>query len=880
MPKAVTVVDSGGLPVVDATPESGTPSTNPTNLGTPVTPVDSGGLPVTIVESLGKPVVFVTEDLAEYRRGGASVLPDFAYEAETEILAASFSTPPTRRRKGTMNWAIKTLDEAGVWPKIVRFYKVGADEDASLTDWKTGTKATKVGSPTHTANTTWAAASGGYIRTGIYLDDLSPSSCGIFLHGTGTGTGNQGALDGSGNGLTICPVGGTSTMQARCGGAAVTTIATSSDWAASGVVIACRSNGSTFDAYRGPVKKASVSNSSAGSLGHIEICFMGNNNNGSVSTGGTIPNSTCFGILNAALTEAEAAVLANVIYELNHEFRYGEFDRYEAGYQPAEVTAVDLVVFGENAQGLCAAYEAKRRGLDVVVVSGWRPQPGMSRGGLGYTDFDEPSQLGGLPRWLLTQVQAIQGTASTNFVFAPKNFDRVIRGLFDPRITNGLDIPIHYTTGIASVQKSGARIVSFTTVDGKTFSAPYFIDASYEGDLTYKAGVSVRYGRESSAEFSEALAGFRGVITSDDGDFHQFKDHAGSLVNIDPYVTPGDSGSGLLPSLQGTYGVGTPSNGAADTKSQAFNFRLTTTTDAAYKIPFATSPSADFDPLLFEPLLRLFDADSTIALGDIVKADAVGGAIYDINARAGQSSDFWGASTGFLTGSYAEREAIRQRILNYHNDFWYFLKYHSDARILSAVRTSALNHGLSHEHYCRPEKSGDLYNFSPQLYIREGFRLDNDFMLRHSDFFMTDGTAPRSDKTITMASYALDSHSVQALADPNGGNPRIWNEGNFIAVLTGNKYVPIPYEAITPRESECENLLVTFAMAATHVAFGSIRMEFTSMQASQSAAIMIDLAIDGGNIAVQGVDYGDFQTAAAASNTLSGESAPVLTQTN
>lgn len=819
------------------------------------------------------------------------ILGDYEYEAATEALVETFTTPPTKRRKDTIDRAIKALDQdysgqGTIWNAFRQFWWINEDEQSSLRDWKNpSTPLVKVGSPVFTTNQRWQSAASAYLRSGVYLDELTPNNCGIFIFTRTTGAGTtMGATDVSANGLTmgVKPTTGAQTMTARCGGQAITTLATAADWDGLYFHMVCRSpsDASTFRAFRGPVKKASPTSTAAASMGHIEIMYLGNNANGTIGSGVAVAHQAGGGILNRGLTDVEANVLANVCKQLQIEIEFGAFDEYPAGVAPQEVVAADVIVFGENAQGLCAAYEEKRRGRDVIVVSGWRPQPGMSRSGLGFTDFETKTQLGGLPRWLLTQMQTIQGTASDNFVFVPKNFERVIRPLFDPSKTNGVDVPIHYTSGIASVAKTGARITSFTTVDGKTFTAPYFIDATYEGDLMYMADISVRYGRESSAEFSEDLNGFRGNTEDDGGGNHQFKDHAGNLINIDPYIEEGNAASGLLPSLSRTLGVDTPSVGAADTQSQAFNFRMTTTTNLAYHVPFAQTPSEDFDILDFEPLLRLFDADPTIVLADIIKADSIATGVFDINAKGGFSTDLWGASNGYLNATYEEREQIRQRIANFHNDFWHLLKYYDEPRVLAAVRTSALNHGLSSEHYCRPAKDGDRYNFPPQLYIREGFRLDNDFMMRQGDFYLADGSAPRSDKTVAMASYTLDSHGTEAVADPNGGTPRIWVTGGFESVLSGNEYVPIPYEVICPRKSECENLLVVFAGALTHAAFGSWRMEFTTMQAAQSASVAIDVAIDAGNIAVQDVDYATLRTAILASATLSGETAPVLTQTN
>ena len=62
------------------------------------------------------------------------------------------------------------------------------------------------------------------------------------------------------------------------------------------------------------------------------------------------------------------------------------------------------------------------------------------------------------------------------------------------------------------------------------------------------------------------------------------------------------------------------------------------------------------------------------------------------------------------------------------------------------------------------------------------------------------------------------------------------------------------YKSIVPKKSECENLFVPVALSASHVAFGSIRMEPVFMILGQSAATAASMAIDAG-CAVQDVDY-------------------------
>ena len=117
-----------------------------------------------------------------------------------------------------------------------------------------------------------------------------------------------------------------------------------------------------------------------------------------------------------------------------------------------------------------------------------------------------------------------------------------------------------------------------------------YIDASYEGDLMAKAGVSFTVGREGNAAYGETLNGVQ-VRTG-----HQFQ------RAIDPYRTPGDPTSGLLPGVQGEP-VGTP--GAADRRIQAFNFRVCLT-KAAGRRPFPRPPG--YDPARYELLRRYLAA--------------------------------------------------------------------------------------------------------------------------------------------------------------------------------------------------------------------------------------------------------------------------------
>lgn len=135
--------------------------------------------------------------------------------------------------------------------------------------------------------------------------------------------------------------------------------------------------------------------------------------------------------------------------------------------------------------------------------------------------------------------------------------------------------------------------------------------------------------------------------------------------------------------------------------------------------------------------------------------------------------------------------------------------------------------------------------FPYQMYVREGWRMVSDYIFRGQDITGTDGTEPTSLHTISCGSYAMDSHHCQRLADEvSPGVWRVWNEGNFEVTLSGNKRYPVPYEIVIPKTADCTNLWASFAISASHQAFGSVRMEITHMQTGQSIGMAMAIAFE------------------------------------
>jgi hypothetical protein len=369
------------------------------------------------------------------------------------------------------------------------------------------------------------------------------------------------------------------------------------------------------------------------------------------------------------------------------------------------------------------------------------------------------------------------------------------------------------------VQKEGARVVAIRMESGRIFRGRMFIDATYEGDLMAKAGVSYTVGREGNDRYGETLNGVQTRLAI----HHQF------VPGVDPYRRKGDPSSGLLP---GVHGGPPGEEGQGDHRVQAYNFRMCLTDVKENQIPFREPPG--YDPLDYELLLRNFEAGEKRAPWHPVMMP---NRKTDVNNNHGFSTDFIGQSYDWPEGDYATREKIFQAHLRYQQGLMWTLVSHP--RVPEAIRREVGRWGL-----CKDEFA-DHGGWPHQLYVREARRMVSDYVMTQHH---CQGRAVAEDP-VGLAAYTMDSHHVQRYVDARG---HVRNEGDV--QVGGFPPYPISYRAIIPRASECENLLVPVCLSASHIAYGSIRMEPVFMVLGQSAATAAALAIEQG-VGVQKVDY-------------------------
>lgn len=486
------------------------------------------------------------------------------------------------------------------------------------------------------------------------------------------------------------------------------------------------------------------------------------------------------------------------------------------------VEQFDLCVFGGTSAGVMAAVQAARSGHTVVLTEAGNYIGGMTSGGLSQTDIGNKAAIGGLAREFYQRVGRHYGLGEA-WKFEPSVAEGVFRGLLKEA-----KVPVYFREQLKSVKMKDGRIAGIRMADGKTFRAKMYIDASYEGDLMAAAKVSYFVGREANSTYGETLDGIRGRTPK-----HQF------TVAVDPYVIPGDPKSGLLPLIQDEP-PGTPGDG--DKSVQAYNFRLCLTQNPTNKIPI--DPPEHYDATQYELLARYLQAlaaqGKTPHLQQLMDIQTMPNGKTDINNNGAFSTDFIGGNYQYPEASYAGRARIWQAHEDYTRGFLRFLA--DDSRVPESLRNEMLSWGL-----CKDEFQ-DTGGWPHQLYIREARRMVSDYVMTEKNCRYSMAVPD----AIGLAAYTMDSHNCRRIVRDG----RVENEGD--TQVGGFPPYPISYRSLTPKTGECANLLVPVCLSASHIAYGSIRMEPVFMVLGQSSAMAAALAVEEG-VAVQNINYNELR---------------------
>ena len=406
----------------------------------------------------------------------------------------------------------------------------------------------------------------------------------------------------------------------------------------------------------------------------------------------------------------------------------------------------DVCIYGNSSASIMAAIQLKKQGREVVIVSPDKYVGGMTIEGLGGTDinnhsgFKNDSVVGGLTlefykevarHYGITNFDAVRANAKT-WRFEPG----VAKAVFDSWLET-YQIPVFTESGLRldfdAVKMENKQITAFETADGKTFRASFFIDASYEGDLLYYAGISTIVGRERNSLYNETKNGIRTTNT-----YRNFE------VAIDPYIEPGNPESGLIHTIQDER-LGEEGDG--DQRIQAYCFRACLTKDPDNKVPFLKPENYNRD--WYEIYLRYLDAG-----GNLYKPSySIPNKKTDLGAWHDLSHNLYGMNHDYPSGDYQKRKEIYQYHLDFTRGLFWFLA--NDPEVPEKVRQEWSQWGTTKDEFT------DNEGWPRMLYIRDGRRMQSDYVI--TEYHTRKDTLIQIDDPVGISFWPPDVHHVRRI---------------------------------------------------------------------------------------------------------------------
>jgi hypothetical protein len=486
----------------------------------------------------------------------------------------------------------------------------------------------------------------------------------------------------------------------------------------------------------------------------------------------------------------------------------------------------DVVVYGATPGGIASAVRAAREGLDAALVAVNDRLGGMMAGGLSHTDTTlDPTRartplLDEFFERVRTHYREAYGPDSTQYencrdglLFEPN----VAEEIFETMVS-AAGVTLHRGYHPADAARAGRELrrVAFEPFDDTErveVAAGTFVDASYEGDLAAAAGVPYRVGRESREAFGEP--------------------HAGRLFS--------EKGMKLFPG----------STGAGDDAVQAYDYRLCLTNDPDNRrLPEQPErydreeflPVVEDSPEAAEGAGTAYRNTEPIPCS--IKSELARPSLAEIreegllsflllrgplpnDKRDLNTADIPGAVDDYPEADWERRGEIERRHREHVLGLLYFLQ--NDAAVPEDLQAEAREWGL-------PEDEFGDDGFPFQLYVREARRVEGRTTFTEWDARLAEGTerAPAQRDAVAVTEYPMDSHDCRPVRRPGS----LADGHHYLMDVT----VPsqVPYRTLLPEG--LDNLLVPVALSATHVGFGTVRLEPTWLQVGEAAGYAAALA--------------------------------------
>lgn len=500
----------------------------------------------------------------------------------------------------------------------------------------------------------------------------------------------------------------------------------------------------------------------------------------------------------------------------------------EAQTKPA-MNTFDVVVVGGTPGGICAAVAAARMGRKVAVLERTAHIGGLPANGLGATDIATRGATGGLFREFVGRVRQHYvdkygatspqvADCSDGFHFEPHVAEQVFTEMLAGEKNITVLMMRQFDADKANVVKQGERLTGIMVTErqsGKkeTYQGGIFIDATYEGDLAAAAGCLFETRREGTKEYGEPFAG-------------------------------------RMYRRWGTGPLGEGSTLEGDDTIQAYNYRLCLTNVPQNRVAIEKPTAynrAEFASLA-EDVKRGYMPSfmPTNGIG-VVNPVKVPNGKTDTNNHHNSflSTDLPEENYPYPRESWAWRDKFADRLRDYTLGLLWFCQ--NDEALPETFRTAAKAWGLAKDEY------SDNAHFPRQMYVREGRRITGEYLFTALDAMAAEDIpnaykimageassaknrrAPIRRDSITASHYAIDSHAHRK-REPN----RVHLDG-FLGLSLITKPYQVPYGVMVPQK--VDGLLTPVPVSASHLGFGTLRMEPCWMAMGQAAGVAAHLAL-------------------------------------
>jgi FAD dependent oxidoreductase len=536
--------------------------------------------------------------------------------------------------------------------------------------------------------------------------------------------------------------------------------------------------------------------------------------------------------------------------------------------QKGPKSSYDVVVYGGTVAGINAAYTAALQGSSVALLEPTAHLGGMTGPG-GLTNIDQLTVFGNLIGgnwyqqlqkmailagvagdalstpvvpvsawpWLQTPsaTSSDPGYVTTNMRRPNPRSAMLIMSQYaalSSKVDVFLNASLQTTSGSVypNVECIGLKIVGLNTTQG-IFRGKVFIDASYEGDVlagAAAAGIaSYTIGRESSAQYNEALAGRSlGTATAISG------------VSF-------TSGGVARPSLQFDPG-GT--SGQADGHVQPMNFRVPYCPTSSGGIAF-TKPSV-YNSENYHLYGDIATQGSYTTLSQCIANDTINGGSTSmvLSNDSGGGLPFIMHNNGdeYPDATPTRRAQIFASVKAWYQGLLYAIA--NETFFPAAVNSNAQTFG-----YDPKEFAGNGY-WPYQMYIREGRRMIGKQVMTQTDVLLS----ATQTHPICFGTYNLDIHVPIAYASSDGTKYTLDGAQSVSSSTYGG--MQIPMEALVPQAGQCTNLIVPVCISCTHIAWGAIRLEPTFAMMGDAAGLMAYRVASGNDATVQTITYSALAT--------------------